>query len=65
VEYAGSLVVENASGARFQLHEFRGQRYFREARDFMLDTGEPVKRIDFDNYVVAATGEMLVRVGPS
>jgi hypothetical protein len=31
----------------------------------VLDTGEAVKRVDFDNYTIAATGETLMRVGLS
>jgi hypothetical protein len=58
-------VVEDASGARFQLYEFRGSRFFLRVRRFVLDTGEPVRRVDFDNYVISATGEPLVRVEPS
>lgn len=30
----------------------------------MLDAGQPVKRIDFDHYVVAGTGERLTPVEP-
>ena len=65
LEYAGSLIVEDASGCRFQLYEFRGRRFLRPVRRFELDTGEAVQRVDFDNYVVAKTGETLVRVEPS
>jgi hypothetical protein len=65
VEYAATHVVEDASGARFQLYEFRGSRFFMRIRKFELDTGEPVERIDFDNYVISGTGEPLVRVEPS
>jgi hypothetical protein len=62
VEYAATLVVEDADGARLQLYEFRGWRLFRRVRSYVLDTGEPVSRIDFDNYVVIASGETLKRV---
>jgi hypothetical protein len=62
VEYAATHVVEDASGARFQLYEYRGSRFFLRVRKFVLDTGEPVERVDFDNYVIAKTGETLVRV---
>ena len=58
------VIVEDARGARFPLHEFRGTRFFREVRDFVLDTGERVKPIDFNTYVIATTGEQLRRVGP-
>jgi hypothetical protein len=62
VSYAGRITVEDASGARFQLHEYRERRLLKSVRRFVLDTGEPVKRINFDNYVIAATGETLMRV---
>jgi hypothetical protein len=62
VQYAATHTVEDASGARFQLYEFRGSRFFMRIRKFELDTGEPVKRVDFDTYVIAKTGETLVRV---
>lgn len=62
MEYAGRITVEDASGARFQLHEYRGRRFFKLMRRFMLDTGEPVERVDFDNYMIATTREPLVRV---
>jgi hypothetical protein len=62
VEYAATYTVEDASGARFQMYEFRGSRFFMRVRKFRLDTGEPVTRIDFDNYLIATTGKPLVRV---
>jgi hypothetical protein len=62
VRYAATYTVEDASGARFQLYEFRGSRFFIPIRMFKLDTGEPVQRVDFDNYVISGTGETLVRV---
>ena len=34
-----------------------------ETTRLALDTGEAVRRIDDDNFVVAATGERLTRVG--
>jgi hypothetical protein len=62
VEYVGSLIVEDASGARFQLHEYRGTRFFKRVRDFVLDTGDRVKWVDVNRYQIVATGEMLRRV---
>jgi len=61
--WAGFIVVEDASGAQLQLHEYRG-RFFGKRR-FVLETGEAVRRTDFDNYLIARTGEKLVRVKPS
>lgn len=63
VDYAATHVVEDASGGRFQLYEYRGHSFLRKVRKFVLDTGEPVKRLDFDHYVIATSGEPLMRVG--
>jgi hypothetical protein len=65
LEYAGRITVEDTKGCRFQVHEFRGWRLLGHARRFMLENGARVRRIDFDNYVVAATGETLVRLDES
>ena len=62
MDYAGRITVENASGVRFQLHEFRGRRFFKVERRYRLETGEAVRRLDFDHYIVAKTGETLVRL---
>jgi hypothetical protein len=63
VEYAATYVVEDTRGDRFQMYEFRGTRLFRQVRIFELETGAPVKRVNFDTYEVGTTGERLVRVG--
>jgi hypothetical protein len=62
VEYAGRITVQDARGSRFQLHEYRRQRFFWCATRFVLDTGELVKQIDNDNYVITKTGERLIRI---
>ena len=62
LDYAGRVIVENASGCRFQLYEYRGRRFLKEVRRFVLETGQAVQRVDFDNYLVSKTGETLVRV---
>ena len=62
VEFAATHVVEDVRGARFQLYEYRGRRFMRKVRKFVLDTGDLVKRVDFDHYVIAASGEPLMRV---
>jgi hypothetical protein len=62
LEYAGRITVEDASGCRFQIAEFRGRRLLKTTRRFVLENGERVHRIDFDNYVVVRSGECLVRV---
>jgi hypothetical protein len=60
--YTGRILVEDASGARFYVHEYRGRRTFLHARRYMLDTGEPVRRIDSKFFAIVATGEKLMRV---
>jgi hypothetical protein len=35
---------------------------FKPVRRFVLETGELVKRLDFDTYQVTRTGEKLVRI---
>ena len=62
MEYAGRLLVEDSSGARFQLYEYRARRLFKSVRQFVLETGERVTRIDFNNYRMPTTGERLCRV---
>ena len=57
--YAGSLMVEDASGARFQIHEYRAWLFFRR---FKLDTGEAAERLDDNTFKVVGTGEPLVIV---
>lgn len=60
--YSGRILVEDASGARFYVHEYRGRRTFLRARRYMLDTGEPVRRADKSMFIIVATGERLTRV---
>jgi hypothetical protein len=62
MEYAGRLVVEDQNGARLQMYEYRGRRLFKAVRHYRLETGQPVNRIDFDNYVIAGIGTPLKRV---
>ena len=60
--YSGRILVEDASGARFHVHEYRGRRTLFRTRRYMLDTGEPVRRVDAHTFVIEKTGETLVRV---
>jgi hypothetical protein len=60
--YLGRILVEDATGARFYVHEYRGRRTFLRVRRYMLDTGEPVRRVDAHSFVIEATGEKLTRV---
>ena len=60
--YSGRILVEDASGARFYVHEYHGRRTFFRTQRYMLDTGEPVRRLDADTFMIEKTGERLVRV---
>jgi hypothetical protein len=60
--YLGRILVEDASGARFYVHEYRGRRTFLRVRRYMLDTGEEVRRVDGQTFVIVGTGEPLMRV---
>ena len=61
--YSGRVLVEDASGARFYVHEYRGRRTLMPSRRYVLDTGEPVRRVDRHSFVIVATGERLTRAG--
>jgi hypothetical protein len=61
-QYVGSIRVEDASGAQFELHEFVVRRWIRTARTFELETGEIARRIDDDTFALVSTGEPLVRL---
>jgi hypothetical protein len=61
--YSGHILVEDASGARFYVHEYHGRRTFFRTRRYMLDTGEPVRRVDARTFMIEKTGETLVQVG--
>lgn len=56
------VLVEDASGARFYVHEYRGRRMVLPVKRYMLDTGEQVRRIDGKSFEIVATGERLIRV---
>ena len=60
--YSGRILVQDAEGSRFYVHEYRGRRTFLRVRRYMLDTGEPVRRIDSETFVITTTGERLTRV---
>ena len=61
--YSGRILVEDACGTRFYVHEYRGRRTFFRTRRYMLDTGESVRHVDDRTFVIERTGETLVRVG--
>ena len=60
--YSGRVLVEDASGARFYVHEYRGRRMVLPVKRYMLDTGVQVRRIDGKSFEIVATGERLIRV---
>lgn len=59
--YQNSFLVEDASGARFQIHLRCGRFLSRKTR-YQLDTGELAKRVDDHVFVLFSTGEPLMRV---
>ena len=64
--YVRSILVEDASGAQFQVHEFllheRVFDYIRKRRHFELDTGEVAEPLDANTFRVKETGEPLMLV---
>jgi len=65
--YVHSILVEDATGAPFEVHEFLvRERFFymiRKRRQFELDTGESAERVDGDTFRVVGTDQTLVRIG--
>lgn len=63
--YVRSILVLDASGAQFQVHEFlvreRVFNFIRKHRRFRLDTGEPAEEVDPHTFRLTSTGETLVR----
>jgi len=60
--YEDSFPVEDASGARFQLHRFTCWRFLSRHIRYQLDTGELAERVDDRVFVIVGTGESLMRV---
>lgn len=60
--YSGRVLVEDASGSRFYVHEYRGRRTLLPFKRYMLDTGEQVRRVDGKYFEIVTTGERLIRV---
>jgi hypothetical protein len=65
VQYVRSIPVEDASGCRFQVHEFTIRRLLSRASCFILDTGQRVDIADMNTFEIASTGETLVRAADS
>lgn len=62
MEYTGCILVEDASGCRFEVREYRKRRLLTRVAIFELETGEQVHRLDADTFVITRTGEGLVRI---
>ena len=63
MEFAGKITVEDASRARFAVHEYRGKKLFRRLRVLVVvETGARVTQRSLNKFVVAGTGEPLVLV---
>jgi hypothetical protein len=62
MRYSGNILVEDATGCRFELYEYRERRLILSIRRYMLDTGEIAQRINKNTFRIASTGELMVRV---
>jgi hypothetical protein len=62
VEYVGRILAEDASGCRFEIHQYRERRFFARVTRFVLDTGEEVQRLDANTFVIAGTRETLALI---
>jgi len=60
--YENRFLVEDASGARFHIHQFICWRYLSREIRYELDTGELVERVDDHVFSIVGTGEHLTRV---
>ena len=58
--YVGRIQVEDASGCRFDMHEYSGRRGLRRVRRYVLDTGELVRRLNENTFAINRTGETLI-----
>ena len=58
-----SIPVMDANGDELTVYEIRHRRLLRTVRRLKLCTGEPVEALDDETFLVAGTGERLVRVG--
>jgi hypothetical protein len=62
VGYVGCILVEDASGCRFEIHEFRVRRTLFRTTRLALDTGEEVRRVDANTFALPSTGETFVLI---
>jgi hypothetical protein len=58
--YVGYFIVEDASGARFFIYEYRARRWLRTIKRFQLEIGEDVRRLDTSHFAVIRTCEVLL-----
>ena len=65
MQYVGCIPVEDASGCRFEIYEFKIRRHLSRASCFILDTGQRANMVDENTFEIAATGETLVRPADS
>jgi hypothetical protein len=68
VTFVQRILVEDASGAQFEMYEFLVRRrvfgFVRSERRFELDTGEAAERVDENCFGLLTTGERLLQVEP-
>ncbi len=62
MKYVGRILVEDASGCRFEVHEYSKRSLLADVRSFTLDTGEVLSLLDADTFLITTTGERLARV---
>jgi len=56
-----AIPVVDGKGDQLTVYEFEDGRFVTKTRKLKLDTGEVVKRLDGDTFVLAS-GERLIRV---
>lgn len=62
MKYIGRILVEDASGCRFDVHEYSKRSLLAHVRIFTLDTGEVLSLVDTNTFLIRTTGERLIRV---
>lgn len=60
--YEDTFLVEDVSGARFQMHRFACRRFLSRFARYQLDTGELAELVDDHVFAIVGTGERLMRV---
>ena len=62
-KYLRSIRVTAASGDEVTVHEYEDREYLTKKHRYSLETGETVIYNDEKSFVIAQTGERLIRVG--